>query len=143
MKTMRKYIIPLLVLVLVSFFVVFKNYNSKKVSDVPSNQQLGYEARVNITINFGNNKIKTDELVADANDTAFSILKKFAEKENVKLETIQYDFGIFVKKIGDFESTAKKSWIYYVNDVSGQIAADQQKIKNGDKVEWKYETPKL
>lgn len=142
MKTMRKYIIPLLVLVLTSSFVVFRNYNSKKVSGIPANQQSGYEARVNITINFGSNEIKTDELVADASDSAFSILKKFAEKENVELETTQYDFGVFVKKIGNYESTSKKSWIYYVNGESGQIAADQMKLKNGDKVEWKYEVPK-
>lgn len=142
MKTMRKYIIPILILVLASSFIFFKDYNSKKVSDVPSNQQSGYEARVDITLDFGNKEIKTGELVADANDTAFSILKKFTDKESISLETAQYDFGVFVKKIGEFESTAKKSWIYYINNESGQIAADQMKLKNGDKVLWKYETPK-
>lgn len=142
MKTMRKYIIPILILVLASSFIFSKDYNSKKVSDAPSNQQSGYEARVDITLDFGNKEIKTGELVADANDTAFSILKKFTSKENVNLETTQYDFGVFVKKIGEFESTAKKSWIYYINNESGQIAADQMKLKNDDKVLWKYETPK-
>lgn len=142
METMRKYIIPFLLLILASSFVLFGYYNSKKVSDIPTNQQSGYEAKVNIAIDFGNKKVMSDELVADANDTAFSILKKFAEKDNIKLETTQYDFGVFVKKIDEFESSAKKSWIYYVNGESGQVAADQMKLKNGDKIEWKYETPK-
>jgi len=139
---MRKYIFPLLILILASFFVIFKTYNSNKTSEVPIDQQSGLEARAIVTIDFGNKDLKTDELVVDAGDTAFSILKKFTEKEDIKLETTQYDFGIFVKKIGDFESTAKKSWIYYVNGESGQTAADQMKLKNSDQVEWKYETPK-
>lgn len=139
---MKKYIIPFVILVLASSFILFKNYNSKKASDVPVNQQSGYEARVDITLDFGNKEIKTGELVADASDTAYSILEKFTEKEDISLETTKYDFGVFVKKIGTFESTAKKSWIYYVNGESGQVAADQVKLKNGDKVLWKYETPK-
>jgi hypothetical protein len=139
---MRKYIIPLLVAILALGFVVFKNYNSRQSLNIQENQQTGYETRANLAIDFGNKDIKSFELTVKPEDTAFSVLKITTEKEKINLETKQYDFGIFVKKIGEFESTTKKSWIYYVNDKSGDVAADKYQLKNGDKVIWKYETPK-
>jgi len=142
METMRKYIVPLLIIALATSFLLFKNYNSNKTSLVPENQQTGYEARVSLAIDFGNKEVKNFDTTIGIDDTAFSVLKNTVEKENINLETKQYDFGVFVKKIGEFESTAKKSWIYFVNGESGQIAADQYKLKNGDKVEWKYVLPK-
>jgi hypothetical protein len=33
------------------------------------------------------------------------------------------------------------AWIYFVNDESGQIAADQYQLAPGDIVEWKYIKP--
>lgn len=141
-NNIKKYLFPLILLFVAIAFVLFKNYSSNKPSPIPA-QQTGYEARVNISVDFGNKTAKQSELVIDSDDTAYTVLKRITEKEEVKLETVQYDFGVFVKKIGEFESTAKKSWIYYVNGESGSIAADQYKLKNGDKVEWKYETPKL
>lgn len=137
---MKKYFFPILILIIASGLFLYRKYNSINIP-IPV-QNTGYEQRVNLTLDFGNKEIKSFDLVVGSEDTAFSVLKTTAEKENINLEVKQYDFGVFVKKIGDFESTTKKSWIYYVNNESGQMAADQQKLKNGDKVEWKYETPK-
>ncbi len=139
---MKKFAIPLLILILASGLFAFKSYNTSKIAVVPENQPTGYEARVTISIDFGNKDIKAYELTVGADDTAFSVLKSATETNNIELVTKQYDFGVFVQKIDKFESSAKKSWIYYVNNESGQIAADQMKLKNGDKVEWVYETPK-
>lgn len=141
MKTMKKYIIPILILIVASGLFFYKKYNSIN-TPIPE-QTTGYEQKISLVIDFGNKELKNFELVIKPEDTAFSVLKSTAEKESINLETIQYDFGIFVKKIGDFESTSKKSWIYYVNGESGQIAADQQKLKNEDEVKWVYEIPKL
>lgn len=143
MKTMRKYLIPVIILLAVLSLVTFKNYNSVSPSKVQENQQIDTEAKVNLVIDFGNTEVKSFETTVNNDSTAFSALKDVAEKEDIVLETIEYDFGVFVKKVGTFESSAEKSWIYYVNGASGQIAADQQKIKSGDKVEWKYEVPKI
>lgn len=137
---MKKYFFSILILIIASGLFLYRKYNSINIP-IPV-QNTGYEQRVNLILDFGNKEIKSFDLIVGSEDTAFSVLKTTAEKENINLEVKQYDFGVFVKKIGDFESTAKKSWIYYVNNESGQIAADQQKLKNGDKVEWKYETPK-
>lgn len=139
---MRKYLLPVITLLLVSAFVLYKNIDSNKKSIIPTNQQTGYEAKINLVIDYGNKVINNYNLTIGTDDTAFSILKTTAQKENINLETVPYDFGVFVKKIGTFESTAKKSWIYYVNGNSGQIAADKNIVKDNDTVLWKYETPK-
>lgn len=137
---MKKYLFPILILIIASGLFLYRKYNS---INIPTPEQnTGYEQKINLIVDFGNKEIKSFDLVVGSEDTAFSVLKTTAEKENINLEIKQYDFGVFIEKIGDFKSTAKKSWIYYVNGESGQIAADQQKLKNGDKVEWKYETPK-
>jgi len=139
---MKKYLIPILVVLLSIGLLMFRNYNLSSQIDI-IDQPTGYETRVTLTIDFGNKEIKNFRVITNSDDTAFSILKATLEKEEIKIETIQYDFGVFVKKIGDFESTTKKSWIYYVNSESGSVAADTYKIKNEDKILWKYEVPKL
>ncbi len=138
---MKKYLFPILILTLAIGSFLFKKYNFNNIP-TPA-QNTGYEQRVSLSIDFGNQDIKNYDLIIKAEDTAYSILKNTTEKEKINLETKQYDFGVFVKKIGTFESTAKKSWIYYVNGESGQIAADKNFVKNNDKILWKFEAPKL
>jgi hypothetical protein len=140
MKTMKKYLPLILILIVASGLFLFKKYSPTNVS-VPVQETIS-EQKINLAIDFGNKEVKNYDLTIEPEDTAFSVLKTTSEKENINLQVKQYDFGVFVEKIGDFESTAKKSWIYYLNGESGQIAADQQKLKNGDKIEWKYEIPK-
>jgi len=94
-----------------------------------------------IVINYGENDTSSDSLEVDEKSTAFSLLNNFAERENIPLETQQYDFGVFVKSVNGKESTPEMAWIYFVNGQSGQIAADQMKIKPGDTVEWKFIKP--
>ncbi len=137
----KNYLFVLLLLILASSFYVFKD-KLGKTKEIPQ-QDTGYEARVNLIIDYGKDSVSKYELKTDNNDTAFSVLKKAAQENNINLETIQYDFGIFVKKIGESESSAKKSWIYYINNESGSIAADQQKVKDGDEIKWVYEVPKI
>lgn len=139
---LKKFLIPLIVVVVFLGLYFFKSSNLDKPSNIPQNQQTGYEARVTLQIDYGNKTVKSFDVTAGIDDTAFSVLKSLTEKEKINLEIKQYDFGVFIKKIDTFESTAKKSWIYYVNDKSGDIAADKYKLKNGDKVMWKYEIPK-
>jgi uncharacterized ubiquitin-like protein YukD len=140
MKTMKKYLPLILILIVASGLFLFKKYSPTNVS-VPVRETVS-EQKINLAIDFGNKDLKNYDLTIRSEDTAYSVLKTVTEKEKIILQVKQYDFGVFVEKIGDFESTAKKSWIYYLNGVSGQIAADQQKLKNGDKVEWKYEIAK-
>ncbi len=141
MKNLFKYLAIFLLLGI--GFLYFRNLNTKNESNTSNEAVTKTEVTVNLVIDFGNNNVKDVSLVASPEDTAFSILKTTVEKENIELKVKQYDFGVFVENIAGFESNTKKSWIYYINGESGQIAADQQKIKNEDKIEWKYEVPKL
>lgn len=142
MQAMKKYILPFFIVFLSLGFILFNYNKSNKTSIIPSDQQTNYETKAILIIDFGNKETKEFEVATTPEDTAYSILKTTLTKENINLEVQQYDFGVFVKKIAEFESGADKSWIYYVNQESGQIAADQHKLESGDRVDWKYETPK-
>ena len=139
----NKYILLVSILLLISGFFYFRNINVGKDITNSDNAGVVSQSKVDLIINFGDGNVKNYNLTTEPNDSAFSILKTTAEKEKINLQVKQYDFGVFVEKIGELESTAKKSWIYYVNGESGQVAADTMKLKSGDKVEWKYEVPKL
>jgi hypothetical protein len=69
---------------------------------------------------------------------AFEALTVVTEKENIPLVTKKYDFGTFIQKIGEKESGTEKAWIYFINDASGNVAADKAELTTGDIVEWKY-----
>ncbi len=73
--------------------------------------------------------------------TPYDALVVIAKKNNLVLQTKQYDFGVFVEGIGDKKNTQAKAWIYYVNGKSGEVSADKYELKQGDSVEWKYTTP--
>lgn len=137
----NKYTLLIIFVLLLAGFFYYRNSNIKNVP-IPDGNTVITDSRVNLVIDFGDDDIKSFDLTTNSEDTAFSVLKTTAEKEGISLQVKQYDFGVFIQKIGESESTAKKSWIYYVNGESGQVAADQQKLKNGDKIEWKYEIPK-
>jgi hypothetical protein len=94
-----------------------------------------------VSIDFGDDKKTSQEISVDENSTAFSLLQALADSNDIQLETKQYDFGVFVEKIDNKESNADKSWIYFINGESGQVAADTAEVKPKDLVEWKYITP--
>lgn len=73
--------------------------------------------------------------------TPYEALVLIARKNNIELQTKQYDFGIFVEGIGDQKMTKDMAWIYYVNGKSGEVASDKYLLKQNDAVEWKYTTP--
>lgn len=73
--------------------------------------------------------------------TPYEALVSVASKNNITLQTKQYDFGVFVEGIGDQKNTTEKAWIYFVNGKSGEVASDKYTLKQGDTVEWKYTTP--
>ena len=132
---MKKYL--LLIASLILTLVIFLYYKQTPKQITPSTDFI-----TTLTIDYGNENINTYEVQVNSTSSAYSILKETLEKENIYYEVQQYDFGVFVKKIGSLESGAKKSWIYYVNSVSGDKAADLYILKEGDTVLWKYETPK-
>jgi len=125
--------------------VILSAFNAPKFIDFPAQQtsqvsQPGIESAV-LLIDYGENNVSTYSLDVEDDTTAFSLLVKVTQKENISLETKEYDFGVFVESINGVVGTSEMAWIYFVNGRSGQIAADQQKVSPGDTVEWRYIAP--
>lgn len=117
-------------------------YNTKlnslqqTISPTPQEQPL----IVQVKIVFPDNTI-SEELEASENETAYSVLKKSAENNQLEMHIKEYDFGVFVESVGDYQSGADMSWIYFVDGQSGDKAADQYQVKPDQVVEWKYIKP--
>lgn len=147
MKKKLLIVIPIvgLLIVGVSYFSFVNKQADETIKESFSQEVVEekQEETVSLTLNFGNESSTSYTLPFAQNLTAFDVLKETSEKENIPLETQQYDFGVFVKSINDFESTAEMAWIYFVNGESGQVAADQHELKPQDVVEWKYIEPSV
>ena len=98
------------------------------------------EGVVNLVVDFGEERREL-EVEAYEEMTALSVLLAGMEANAVEVELEHYEFGDLVTKIGAFESTADRSWIYFVNGESGNVGADQAELVAGDTVEWKYIEP--
>lgn len=70
--------------------------------------------------------------------TPYEALVEVSKKEQIPVVTKQYDFGIFVQKIGDLETGPDMAWIVSVNGKSLTVAADKETVKTGDMVQWAY-----
>lgn len=67
--------------------------------------------------------------------TALDLLKTRAT-----IETQDSSIGIFVVAINGMTNSDSQYWMFYVNGELAPVAADQYASKNGDKIEWRYET---
>ncbi|MFC1647290.1 DUF4430 domain-containing protein [Patescibacteria group bacterium] len=140
---MRKNIYYLItIFTIVGVGILYKNINNQD-SNLTDRQ-------VEISSNVEKKPLVTSTLVGDGSDlisikveaaNAYEALTKLTEEKDIKLVTKEYDFGIFVQQIGDKVTGSQLAWIYYVNDKSGDVAADKYELKVGDVVEWKYEKP--
>ena len=140
-KTLLIAIIALFVAFIIGWFSLFNIIQPPNSSVEQPQPKENVSTQVKLKIDFGNNNVNTYSFDLSDGLTAFDILEKAANDNNIVLERQQYDFGIFVKSIEEFESTADMAWIYFVNGESGQVAADQHILNAGDIVEWKYVKP--
>jgi len=75
------------------------------------------------------------------NLTVFDVLEEYGEENDIELMSKQYDFGVFVEGIGDYQNTTEMVWIYYVNDESANVSADNYPLSSEDKIKWAYQEP--
>jgi len=136
-KTINFRTILLIVMCIVLGVLFVKNgLESKNGVGSPITQQ-STKPSVSVTIDTGKS---TEVLTASvSSNSPYEALQIVAEQNNRVLSTKQYDFGVFVTGVGDVMTTAEYGWIYYVNSVSGTVAADAYELKSGDQVEWKFE----
>jgi hypothetical protein len=118
-----------------------QNYLEQESASLGTATEVAQINETKLTIDFGNGKTSEFNFPFIENSSAFSVLKDSLDVQGLSLETEVYDFGVFVKSIDGYASSAEKAWIYYVNGESGQIAADKHFLNPGDNVAWKFVKP--
>ncbi len=103
-----------------------------------SSKNVQVPAKITFIFNTGTSIATYDGVLAA---TPFDALTNVSSSHSISVEKKYYDFGVFVEKIGNFANSKDNAWIYYVNSVSGDVAADKKLLKNGDIVEWRYTKP--
>lgn len=108
----------------------------------PSLEEIA-QNKVLYIINKGDEDINKYQAIISPDSTVFSLLKEISERNNFEVSSTLYkDMGIFVESIAGLENGTKgKYWQYWVNDKLGEVAADKKKVKEGDKIEWRFEVP--
>lgn len=96
--------------------------------------EMGVETAVTTKVDFGDSQVVVATVSAT---TALEALQKTDQAVVIK----DYSFGKLVEGVGMKKNMPQKAWIYYVNGEAGKVAADQQAVKGGDTVEWRYEKP--
>lgn len=114
----------------------FRNlFRVPSVSRQPTKTQTVEKPLISLTLD-KNGDIATFSAISAK--TPYEALVVVSQKERIPLVSKQYDFGVFVQKIGDLESGPDMAWIVSVNGNSLTVAADKEDVKTGDMVEWSY-----
>lgn len=78
---------------------------------------------------------KTVSYEGENDKTALELLKA-----KNKIEIQESSIGVFVTSINDTPNQDNKYWMFYVDGNLASTSADQYKTKDGEKIEWRYET---
>jgi len=72
--------------------------------------------------------------------TALDALEQVALESDMTVVTIPSEFGSYIERIGDVaaDPTAADFWIWYINGISANVAADQYQLSDGDEVTFRY-----
>lgn len=126
------------ILILLGLFtgLLFLGYKTILLGQIQKHPQVESTVekgkRIDLTLDFGEEKVATFSHV-------FAVSPYDALRLTDKpIEIAKYDFGIMVKKINNLENSKSYSWLYFVNGKAGDVASDEYKLKDGDRVEWKY-----
>ncbi|MBZ9572607.1 DUF4430 domain-containing protein [Patescibacteria group bacterium] len=94
-------------------------------------------------INKGDGETEEYQVAISKNSTVFSLLKEISQREDFEVSSSFWEgMGVFVESIDGLKNgTEDKYWQYFVNDKLGEVAADRRTIKEGDKIEWRFEVP--
>jgi len=84
----------------------------------------------------------TDHVVVYAGDTAFSVVKRSAERHALAFKYTYYASfdSTLIDQIGDTANgNGGKYWQYYVNGELAMVGCDKCEVSNGDSVQWRFE----
>ncbi|HIH00049.1 MAG TPA: DUF4430 domain-containing protein [Thermoplasmata archaeon] len=86
----------------------------------------------------------TDNLVAKAGDTAYSVLERSAQQNGFSIDATyyaQFDSTLINSINNAVGGTDGKYWQYYVNGRLPDVGADKYLVTNGDVLTWSFEVP--
>ncbi len=97
-------------------------------------------AVANLILDYGDEKVATYSGVRVEGKTVLGLLLQAATDHDFEVDYTppSGEMGAFVKTIGEVANTNEKFWQFWINGEYGQVAMDQQEIKDGDLVEIKF-----
>jgi len=108
----------------------------------PEGKISSLQKEVIYIINKGEGESEEYRMEGSKRSTVFSLLGELSQRENFRITSKHYDFGVFVESIdGAYNGDENRYWQYWVNDKLGEVASDKKDVKAGDRVEWKFEVP--
>lgn len=100
-----------------------------------------------VLLDDGQDKIITlPAIKVEPNDTVLSVLQRLdTEREDVAIATQSFTgLGSLVTSINDIKNGGgDKYWQYWINNQYAQVGADQQAVKAGDVIMWKFTSAKV
>lgn len=75
------------------------------------------------------------------NETAYDLLDRVAKENGILIDIKGSDDMIYVSGIAgiyEFDHGELSGWMYYVNGQAPSVNSSQYKLKDGDRVEWRY-----
>lgn len=90
---------------------------------------------IEVAVDFGDGQ-KVDGTVEAKN--AYEAINAIAREKKWQVVAKEYKYGVIVEKIDGKENDKTYFWLYSINGKPGQIAADQNPVNPGDRVEWIY-----
>lgn len=136
-----KKIFALLVFGFIGVVLVFGLLNTAPSQESPVGETSPKIETAMVVVQFDDNNTVANEIQVQDNTTAYSLLETLAEDMGLEVRAQQYPFGVFVEAINEYEGSAEKAWIYFVDGKSGNVAANEQVVSGGSTVEWKYISP--
>ncbi|MBI3956501.1 MAG: DUF4430 domain-containing protein [Candidatus Kerfeldbacteria bacterium] len=83
---------------------------------------------------------KEYRLTIESVTTALRLLENAAAENNFTIQTKTFDFGVLVEGIDGINADNSNFWSFYVNGVPATVGAGDYTLKDGDTVEFRYES---
>lgn len=135
---LKKPIIVVLALLILGGGVLAVSSKKEQPAEVQGVQEEVFTA--DLVLDFSEEKVATYSGVRIAEKTVLGLLLQAAAENDFEVD---YDppsgeMGAFVKSVDGVANTSESFWQFWVNGEYGQVAMDQQEIKDGDLVEIKF-----
>lgn len=135
--------LSILITCLIMTFALVSCGDSDKNTNESGSENTG-EISVTLDIDFPDNSGETDiddtkvNVTSDA--SALDVLKTYCESNDIKITMDESSESPYVTSIGKAAATDNAGWVFEINDEMIMESADKAMVKDGDKVDWSFES---